>query len=223
MDVGAKLVQCAGFCLDIVERYSAVSSLLRSYISEYNLEPIRCTFHWGNDRLWDCRPTSGVSSKIIHPYRSCPINLQAVLGFDKVIALESDFAVGSAFKLVSAFILAQLGAEAICAGYSSFVNVITKRTLSFIFRGGEGGVVLARVVYDDPDWDHDYIKIWEKDKECAPLLEKRVVGSASGAVDYQIIKLMRQVEDVVIVVKKQLLNLLTSMQRLTYKKCSRHK
>ncbi|WP_277623152.1 hypothetical protein [Bartonella krasnovii] len=34
----------------------------------------------------------------------------------------SDFAVGSAFKLDSAFILAQLGAEAVCMGYSSFVN-----------------------------------------------------------------------------------------------------
>lgn len=97
----------------------------------------------------------------------------------------------------SAFILAQLGAEAVCTGYSSFVNVITKRTLSFIFRSGAGGIVFARVVYDDPDWDHDYIKIWEKDKEFTPLLEERAVGSASGAADHQIIKLMRQVEDVV--------------------------
>lgn len=48
-----------------------------------------------------------------------------------------------------------------------------------------------------PDWDHDYIKIGEKDRECAPLLEERIVGSASGAADHQIIKLMRQVEDVV--------------------------
>ncbi|UNF29375.1 hypothetical protein [Bartonella krasnovii] len=122
MDAGAKLVQCSGFCLDMVERYSAVSSLLRSYISEYNLEPIRCTFHWGNDRLWDCRPTSGVSSKIIHPIDLVQWICKRRLVLDKVIALESDFAVGSAFKLDSAFILAQLGAEAVCMGYSSFVN-----------------------------------------------------------------------------------------------------
>lgn len=55
----------------------------------------------------------------------------------------SDFAVGSAFKLDSAFILAQLGAEEVCMGYSSFVNESQKRTLSFIFRVGRRNCLCA--------------------------------------------------------------------------------
>ncbi|MGL4859196.1 MAG: Gfo/Idh/MocA family oxidoreductase [Enterobacteriaceae bacterium] len=165
------LAQIRGFALDLVERYSEVTRRLKEKVHQQNWSLVRAHFYWGKDRINDYRPTCGVSSEIIHALDLinwiCPhsegIKLEQVLG------ARSDFSISGPAVLDSVLLTATLG-EVPVTGYSSFVNVQRQRNVDLSFVDKAGTIIHAHLIYDTPHWDHDHLRIWQRDKNGADLV-----------------------------------------------------
>ncbi|RLU94593.1 oxidoreductase [Streptomyces griseocarneus] len=153
----------SGFCMDLVERYSEATTVLRAYVQDNGLELVRAHFLWGKDRINDHRPTSGVPSEVIHPLdlvqwiagNGRSLDLETVLG------TRSDFSVSGPEVLDSVALGARLG-NGVVTGYSSFVNITRKREVDFVFRDPDGELTYASAVYDTPVWDADRLRVWRR-------------------------------------------------------------
>ncbi|MEU9985048.1 Gfo/Idh/MocA family oxidoreductase [Streptomyces sp. NPDC050856] len=161
--VESALAKVSGFCLDLVERYSEATVLLRDHIRREGLELVRAHFTWGKDRINDHRPTSGVPSEIVHPLDL----VQWIAGdgreiaLDSVLGTRSDFSVSGPEVLDSVALAGRLGTGTV-TGYSSFVNITRKREVDFVLRSGTGELVYASAVYDTPVWDADRVRVWRR-------------------------------------------------------------
>jgi len=47
----------SGFCLNLIERYSDATIVLKKYVEEHDLRLIRENFYWRKNRINDHRPT----------------------------------------------------------------------------------------------------------------------------------------------------------------------
>lgn len=157
------LKNISGFCLDVVERYSETTSILKEYVKKHDLRLIRANFYWGKDRINDYRPTSGVISEIIHPLDLvqwiCAPDPE--LELKNIQGVRSDFSISGTEVLDSVAITAYLD-EAVVTGYSSFANIVRKREVDFVFASPQKKLIYATMVFDTPVWDIDYLRIWEK-------------------------------------------------------------
>ncbi|WP_313333621.1 Gfo/Idh/MocA family oxidoreductase [Pseudomonas oryzihabitans] len=164
--VAEQLSQVSGFALDLVERYSPATQSLRQQISAQGWSLVRASFHWGKDRLNDYRPTCGVTSEVIHALdlvswicsSADPLQIHDVLG------VRSDFSISGHSVLDTVSLTGTLG-QATLAGYASFVNIMRQRTVDFSFIDQEQRVIQARLVFDTPSWDQDYLRIWTRNDQ----------------------------------------------------------
>lgn len=192
-----------GFCLDLVERYSDVSSALSAYVRKNNLQLARAHFIWGKDRINDHRCTSGAVSEIIHALDIVEhITLTPhTLTFRHSVGTRSDFSISGRDVLDSLFVTANIDA-AVVSGYSSFVNIQRQRTVDFIFVRADGRNVFARAEFDTPAWDYDALRVWDPDDPEPSLLDLRSDHESAGMQIPTIAKLLRLVEDVLAFVEK---------------------
>lgn len=155
----------SGFSLDLIERYSVISESLRQFVIEQKLALIRANFTWGKDRLGDHRPTCGVTSEIIHALDLVQ-HISGRTGDYRILAahgVRSDFSVSGSAVPESISLLASLDEVAV-TGYASFTNVSRRREIGFIFGRETRGLVFANLIFDDPAWDDDHLRVWETDK-----------------------------------------------------------
>ncbi|MGN8198372.1 Gfo/Idh/MocA family oxidoreductase [Salinisphaera sp. RV14] len=187
----------SGFCLDLVERYSDVTSELSAFAQNNNLELARAHFIWGKDRINDHRSTSGAVSEIIHPLDLVEhvVSKSNTLSFRNSVGMRSDFSISGDRILDSLFVTTNLG-RAVVSGYSSFVNIERQRTLDFIFISADGRNVFARAEFDTPAWDYDALRIWNPDAAESSLLDLRTDHGRSSMQMATIAKLSRLVQDV---------------------------
>jgi predicted dehydrogenase len=192
------LKDISGFCLDVVERYSDATIVLKEYVEQHNLRLVRANFYWGKDRINDHRPTAGVTSEIIHPldlvqWICAP---DSELKLKNIQGVRSDFSISGSDVLDSVAITAYLD-KAVVTGYSSFVNIVRKREVDLVFASPQKKLVYATMVFDTPVWDIDYLRIWEK----TPSDENIIVDMKTSTNDSDpgletIRKLIRLVTDV---------------------------
>ncbi|MHA7846866.1 Gfo/Idh/MocA family oxidoreductase [Serratia sp. D1N4] len=155
----------SGFCMDMVERYSAATDYLKNYVAEHQLRLIRAHFIWGKNRLKDHRTTCGAVSEIIHALdliewvanESLHLNLHSAIGS------VSDFSISGDKVLDSVAIAATLGTSVV-TGYSSFVNIVRQRTVDFTFASPDNKLIYAQITFDTPNWDIDHLKLWEQNR-----------------------------------------------------------
>ncbi|HBC0022777.1 TPA: Gfo/Idh/MocA family oxidoreductase [Enterobacter hormaechei subsp. steigerwaltii] len=159
------LKKIKGFALDLVERYSEATKILREKIQKEKWVLVRGNFYWGKDRLNDYRPTCGVTSEVIHALDliSWICSSQDTVKLENVLGVRSDFSISGANVLDTILLTAQLG-DASVTGYSSFVNIQRQRNVDFSFVDLSGCIIHSRIIYDTPQWDHDHLKIWTRDK-----------------------------------------------------------
>ncbi|PKC41636.1 oxidoreductase [Pantoea ananatis BRT98] len=159
------LTNLKGFALDLVERYSSATRVLKDFLIKNECRLIRGHFYWGKDRINDYRPTCGVISEVIHALDlvswiwpdNPPLEIRDVSG------VNSDFSISGNTVMDSAFINASTG-SAVITGYSSFVNIVRQRTVDFSFHDQCSRIIHARITYDTPAWDNDHLQVWTKDK-----------------------------------------------------------
>ncbi|SKA31388.1 Predicted dehydrogenase [Marinactinospora thermotolerans DSM 45154] len=196
--VESALRKVSGFCMDLVERYAETTMLLRDLVREDGLTLVRAHFTWGKDRINDHRPTSGVSSEIIHPLdllqwicgAGTPMSLETVLG------VRSDFSVSGHDVLDSVAISARLG-SGVVSGYSSFVNITRKREIDFVFRDRSGDLLYANAVYDTPVWDADRLRVWRRTGAGDVVVHELDTGLRAVPKGAEtVVKLGRMVDDV---------------------------
>ncbi|WP_339193288.1 Gfo/Idh/MocA family oxidoreductase [Aeribacillus sp. FSL W8-0870] len=194
----AKLKSVSGFCLNLIERYSDATIVLKKFVEEHNLQLIRANFYWGKNRMNDYRPTVGVISEIIHPLDLiqwiCASNTD--LELKSIQGTRSDFSVSGSDVLDSAAVTACLGKAAI-TGYSSFVNIVRKREVDLVFASPQNRLIFANMVFDTPVWDVDHLRIWER----TPFGEQVIMDMKTNIDDSKpelktIRKLVRLVNDV---------------------------
>ncbi|AEH49812.1 Gfo/Idh/MocA family oxidoreductase [Heyndrickxia faecalis] len=159
----AKLSDISGFCLNLIERYSDATIVLKKYVEEHDLRLIRANFYWGKNRINDHRPTCGVISEIIHPLDLiqwiCAPNSD--LELKSIQGTRSDFSISGPEVLDSVAVTAYLG-RAVVTGYSSFVNIVRKREVDLVFASPQNKLIFATMVFDTPVWDIDHLRIWER-------------------------------------------------------------
>ncbi|VUS47098.1 Gfo/Idh/MocA family oxidoreductase [Klebsiella grimontii] len=181
--VCAGLSHIKGFALDLVERYSEATERLKEIVSQRQWSLVRSSFYWGKDRLNDYRPTCGVTSEIIHALDLVKwiCTSQEPLQLQQAIGIGSDFSISGDSIPDTVLLTATLG-NAPVAGYSSFVNIQRQRTVDFTFADPDGRIFHARIVYDTPNWDHDYLRIWSRDVSGYEVVEDeyRAVPQQSG-------------------------------------------
>lgn len=193
----AGLAQARGFALNLVERYSGATQRLKDRVAQQEWSLIRASFHWGKDRLNDYRPTSGVSSEVIHAldlvrWIGAP---DEVLCLCQAIGINSDFSLSGPDVPDTVMLTATLG-EAVVAGYSSFVNIQRQRTLDSSFADPTGRIFHARLIYDTPVWDHDELRIWTRDGDGREVLVDEYHASPGEAGLETLLKLSQLCEDV---------------------------
>ncbi|WP_181298989.1 Gfo/Idh/MocA family oxidoreductase [Pseudomonas sp. Q2-TVG4-2] len=178
MRVEAALTNIDGFALDLVERYSDASRVLRDWVARHDWRLVRASFHWGKDRINDYRPTCGVTSEAIHALDLltwiCPT--AGPLCLADVLGIRSDFSISGNAVLDTLQLTATLG-NAPVSGYSSFVNIVRQRTLDFSFIDREDQLIQARLIFDTPRWDHDHLRIWMRDTDGTELVLHELVTS----------------------------------------------
>ncbi|MVP01866.1 Gfo/Idh/MocA family oxidoreductase [Paenibacillus lutrae] len=193
-----RLKRTSGFCLDLVERYSDATVALKNYVAKNNLRLIRANFYWGKDRIHDHRPTTGVISEIIHPLDLVQwiADPDSALELEQVQGVRSDFSISGPDVLDSAAIIASLNGAAV-TGYSSFVTIIRKREVEFVFASPDNKLIYATAVYDTPVWDKDQLKVWQKTSSGEQvILDLTTEVDETEAELSTIRKLVRLVEDV---------------------------
>ena len=89
------------------------------------------------------------------------------------------------------------------AGYSSFVNIVRKREIDLTFLTDENKLIYAQLIFDTPEWDNDYLRVWENTLAGERVLinYKTVFKNAPQELG-MIQKLLRLVSDVSQYVKK---------------------
>ncbi|WP_226053002.1 Gfo/Idh/MocA family oxidoreductase [Dickeya chrysanthemi] len=155
------LQNLSGFALDLVERYSFATILLKSLIIERKWKLVRANFVWGKNRINDYRPTCGVTSEVIHPLdlitwicnEKCSLDIRSVSG------VKSDFSISGDHILDTVLLTAELSNVPV-TGFSSFVNIQRQRSVDFSFTDEIGEIIHARIIYDTPSWDCDHLRIW---------------------------------------------------------------
>lgn len=151
----------SGFALNLVERYSFATVLLKSLIKERGWSLVRGSFFWGKNRINDYRPTCGVMSEVIHPLDLmtwiCDDRTSMVI--KSISGIRSDFSISGAQVLDTVLLTAEINGVPI-SGYSSFVNIQRQRNMDFSFTDPEGEIIHARITYDTPAWDCDHIRVW---------------------------------------------------------------
>ena len=199
----SNLAQISGFCFDLIERYSEVSIALRDYISQHKLSLIRAHFHWGKDRINDYRPTCGVASEVIHALDLIQYVTSSTQQYqiDNILSTCSDFSISGTKVLDSAMIAGYLD-KAVITGYSSFVNIIRKREIDLTFRSADHKLIFAHMIFDTPEWDIDYLKVWERTSRGEQIhLELHTDKAPTNASLQTIKKLTSLVEDVLLFVQ----------------------
>lgn len=199
------LNQISGFCLDLIERYSEATLALKSCINEQRLTLLRAHFYWGKDRINDPRPTCGVISEVIHALDI----IQFITGttnqyqLNNVIGSCSDFSISGTHVLDSVALTAHLN-DAVVTGYSSFVNITRKREIDLTFISPEKKLIYATLVFDTPEWDIDYLKIWERNAKGDKIIRELHTNTNNpDSTLHTIRKLRHQVEDVIHFVKNK--------------------
>ena len=196
--LAAGLKAANGFALDLVERYSEATALLKAMVQQHHWRLLRASFHWGKDRLNDYRPTCGVVSEVIHALdlvswispQAQPMQLHHAIGID------SDFSISGDRVQDTVMFSASLG-DAAVAGYASFVNIHRQRTLDFSFAAPNGAIIHARLEFDEPQWDVDRLRVWTRDASGALIeLQQRLYTGSDDPTLATITKLSRLCEDV---------------------------
>lgn len=161
LEISAALSNKRGFCFNLIERYSEATIKLKDYVISNNLNLIRANFQWGKDRLNDKRNTCGVISEIIHGLdlikHICKPNSNYVI--ENVLGCVSDFSISGDNILDSILLTATLDGTPITS-YSSFVNIIRRREIDLTFLNSKNQIIYTSLVYDTPEWDCDYLRIW---------------------------------------------------------------
>lgn len=162
LEIAEAISNKQGFCFNLIERYSEATIQLKKYVETHNLNLIRANFQWGKDRLNDKRNTCGVISEVIHGLdliqHICKPNSNYVI--NEVLGCTSDFSISGDAILDSVLFTAILDGTPITS-YSSFVNIIRRREIDLTFLNSENQIIYANLVYDTPEWDCDYLKIWQ--------------------------------------------------------------
>lgn len=192
------LANISGFCMDLVERYSSNTLFLKNFISKENLELVKCNFAWAKNRLGDYRSTTGVISEVIHPLDLinyvCYPNDKLIL--KKIIGLRSDYSISGNDVPDSVSLIAELNKSKII-GYSSFVSLTRNRNIDFIFKDTDQNLIYVTLVYDNPVWDSDYLKIWKFDNDFNEIILHENKTSVSSNEKYKtILKLSKMIIDV---------------------------
>ncbi|HAV4985205.1 TPA: oxidoreductase, partial [Acinetobacter baumannii] len=197
------LANISGFCMDLVERYSENTFFLKNFIFTENLRLVKCNFAWAKNRLGDYRSTTGVISEVIHPLDLinyiCYPNDKLIL--KKIIGLRSDFSISGDNVTDSVSLIAELN-QAKVIGYSSFVNLTRNRNIDFIFKDKDQNLIYVTLVYDNPTWDSDYLKIWKYDNDFNEVILHENKTFSSVDEQYKtILKLSKMVIDVLNFIK----------------------
>ncbi|WP_419418936.1 Gfo/Idh/MocA family oxidoreductase [Legionella sp. D16C41] len=197
------LSKISGFCFDLIERYAETTVCLKNYIKEHKLKLLRAHFYWGKDRINDYRPTCGVTSEVIHALDLIQYLTECRQDYKLSNALGtcSDFSISGSQVLDSVMLSAYLN-EAVITGYSSFVNITRKREIDLTFTTSQHQLVYAHMVFDTPEWDIDYLRVWQKTRQGDDVLLELHTEKVTRNKQLQTIeKLCKLVNDVMLFIK----------------------
>lgn len=193
------LKSISGFCMDMVERYSDTSIELKRFIHDNKLKLLRVNFYWGKDRIHDTRRTCGVPSEIIHALDLIQWVTSSKEGIviDHAIGVTSDFSISGKDILDSIAITGNINGAAV-SGYSSFVNIMRKRTIDFTLALSDEEIIYAHMEFDTPNWDIDTLKVWTRGSTDNNYIFNFINQWDDASLDKCAIqKLQRQVDDVI--------------------------
>jgi len=149
-----------------VERHSPVVKKFLHWKFINNLRVKRANFLWGKYRLYDHRPTIGVTSEISHP-----IDLIQVLAGIKSHSpfsilggnyIHSDFSVSGTRVLDTINVNLKFGEDLVVNGSSSFLwDKRTRKIQLYLSSGDDAVSYMATFIFDTPHWDADSCKIYK--------------------------------------------------------------
>ncbi|MEF2246389.1 Gfo/Idh/MocA family protein [Paenibacillus sp. IITD108] len=183
-----------------VERHSPVIEELIRWMKHENLSVSRCSFFWGKYRLYDKRPTIGVSSEICHP-----IDLAIMLSDTKPGAefeiLQGNYVCSnyshSGKNLIDTMsVNIMLQNKILINGNSSFLWYSRKRELN-LFLINDIGIIsyVVEIIFDNPHWDIDTCTINEINKNGSKKLIKRFNAESFDNKTACITKTIRFIEE----------------------------
>ncbi len=197
------LQHISGFSFDLIERYSQAAITLKQYVRDHQLTLIRAHFYWGKDRINDFRPTCGVTSEVIHALDLIQYVTDSKTDYQLQHALGSmsDFSI-SGTQVLDSVLLTALQDQAVVTGYSSFVNITRKREIDLTFTTDDHQLVYAHMVFDTPEWDMDYLKIWKSTRAGEEiLLELHSDAQPDHSQLQTIVKLVQLTKDVILFIQ----------------------
>lgn len=197
--LASNLQHISGFSFDLIERYSQAAITLKHYIHDHQLTLIRAHFYWGKDRINDFRPTCGVTSEVIHALDMIQYVMDSKSDYQLQHALGSmsDFSI-SGTQVLDSVLLTAMQDQAVITGYSSFVNITRKREIDLTFTTHAHQLIYAHMVFDTPEWDMDYLKIWKSTRDGEEILLELHSDAQSEHSQLQtIVKLVQLTKDVI--------------------------
>lgn len=187
-----------GFSLNLVERFSPATIFLKKFVIEHGLRLVRGHFTWGKDRLGDHRPTCGVTSELIHALDIFKfISSEKEMSLIETFGTVSDYSISGDAVPDTVSLLLKSG-ESFINGSASFTNVSRRREIGFIFATKNRRFIYAHAVYDDPEWDSDYLRIWEHNGQNERIISEEkyyAAPSRSGVVGIN--KLILHIENAI--------------------------
>ncbi|WP_339187352.1 Gfo/Idh/MocA family oxidoreductase [Bacillus sp. FSL M8-0025] len=162
-----------------VERHSLILKYLLNWMQTNNLTVKRASFFWGKFRLYDHRPTIGVTSEISHPIDLILMisNIKPGTPFEILggTYVYSDFSISGKQVLDTINVNLKIGNEILVNGSSSFLWEKRRRNVQFYLANSEGIVTyMVVLIFDKPHWDMDICRVY---KVNLPYGRKRLINT----------------------------------------------
>jgi predicted dehydrogenase len=148
-----------------VERHSPVVENLKKWMKNNDLFVSRCSFFWGKYRLYDQRPTVGVSSEICHPI-DLAIQLSDIQPGTSFEILQGNYISSnyshSANNLIDTMSVNLMFQHILINANSSFLWCNRKRELNLFLSNDTGTIsYVVEIIFDNPHWDVDVCTVSE--------------------------------------------------------------
>lgn len=148
-----------------LERCSEVISDIKNYIIENSLTVRRMMFSWGKNRVYDGRPTTGVTSELVHPLDLCLYLADLFEAKVNVISgnyIRSDYSV-SGKDILDSVDISILADDVMISGSSSFVWPNRRRELTLYLTDKSNELWMIFMYFDQQRWDIDGYTIYKFD------------------------------------------------------------
>jgi len=141
-----------------VERCSEIITKVKNFIEENGLKIRRMTFSWGKNRLYDDRPTTGVTSEIVHPIDLCLYLGDMMEAEVRIVSgnyISSDYSISGNNMLETVDIVLLVNNDVIISGNSSFLLASRRREMTLYLVDEKDHLWMISMYFDYPRWDID--------------------------------------------------------------------